>query len=421
MTASPELAAVFVEAGRTVGRVLAGRSLASQPAGFGLQGALRGATMDMVYGTLRRHGRGDAILARLARKGVPDPEIRALLLCALHAMESGQYAHHVAVDQAVRACDRLRKPAAKRFVNGVLRTFLRERVVIEAELAAHQVAHWMHPAWWIDTVRRAYPVHWEEVLSAGNRHPPMTLRVNQRKGTAMEYLGRLEAASIRARDLGDGALLLAEPVGIERLPGFAEGAVSVQDAGAQHAARYLDLADGQRVLDACAAPGGKAGHVLEKADVELLALDADPGRCERVRQNLLRLGLDGRVLAADCTDPSQWWDGHPFDRVLADVPCTASGIARRHPDGKWLRRPGDPARFAVLQLRILEALWRVLAPGGKLLYVTCSVFPEENSAVVDAFRASQPAARRLELPGDAPAQLLPSAENDGFYFALLQK
>jgi 16S rRNA (cytosine967-C5)-methyltransferase len=215
--------------------------------------------------------------------------------------------------------------------------------------------------------------------------------------------------------------MLEVPVNVDRLPGFADGVVSVQDAGAQRAAGYLDLAHGQRVLDACAAPGGKASHLLELADVELLALDVDPSRCERIRQTFSRLGLEGRVLAADCLEPALWWDGRGFDRILADVPCTASGIARRHPDIKWLRRPGDPARFAAAQLRILEVLWRVLAPGGKLLYVTCSVFPEENAAVVDAFCALQPAARRLDLPCDAPAQLLPGAENDGFYFALLQK
>jgi 16S rRNA (cytosine967-C5)-methyltransferase len=208
---------------------------------------------------------------------------------------------------------------------------------------------------------------------------------------------------------------------VDRLPGFSAGEVSVQDPGAQHAAGYLDLHDGQRVLDACAAPGGKTCHILELADVELLALDSDSVRCDRVRQNLGRLGLSARVAVADCAHPEAWWDGRPFDRVLADVPCTASGIVRRHPDIKWLRRPGDPARFAAGQARILDALWRVLAPDGKLLYVTCSVFPEENAKVVDAFCAKHPGARRLGLPGDAPAQLLPAADHDGFFFALLQK
>ena len=382
---------------------------------------MRGATMDMVYGTLRRFGRGDAIIAALAHRGVPDAGVRGLLLSALYAIESGAYAEHVAVDQAVNACSLLGKHAAKRFVNGLLRTFLRERASIDERLAKDPVARSMYPDWWIDDVRDAYPLDWQEVLSAGNKRPPMGLRVNRRRSSVVDYLQQLERESMRARHLGDYSLLLDAPVGVDRLPGFARGEVSVQDAGAQRAARYLDLTDGQRVLDACAAPGGKACHILETAVVDLLALDSDPKRCERIRQNFSRLGVAGEIKAADCSLPDDWWDGRPFDRILADVPCTASGIVRRHPDIKWLRRPGDPARFAAGQLRTLDALWRVLAPGGKLLYVTCSVFPEENAAVLDAFAASHGEARRLELPGNAPAQLLPGDDNDGFYFALLTK
>jgi 16S rRNA (cytosine967-C5)-methyltransferase len=201
--------------------------------------------------------------------------------------------------------------------------------------------------------------------------------------------------------------------------------VSVQDAGAQRAARCLDLAAGQRVLDACAAPGGKAGHILEQARVELTALDADAVRCARLERNLARLGLPARVAAADCTRLGDWWDGTPFDRVLADVPCSASGIARRHPDIKWLRRASDLAAFAERQGTILDALWQVLRPGGKLLYATCSVFPQENDAVIDAFvaraRSSGAAALRLPLGDGAAAQGLPDAERDGFYYALIQK
>lgn len=420
MKASPELSTVFAAASRVVARVAGGGSLAAESPGFGAEGALRGATMAIVYGTLRRYGRGDAILAALAHRGVPDTKVRALLLCALYAIESASYAGHVAVDQAVHACTLLGKPAAKPFVNGLLRSFLRQKTSIESALAESAVARWMHPDWWIEEVRLAYPRDWESVLEAGNRHPPMALRVNRRRTSVEGALARLESASIRARRLGGCALLLEVPVGVDRLPGFADGEISVQDVGAQRAAQYLDLADGQRVLDACAAPGGKACHILETAAVDLLALDLDPGRCDRIRLNFERLGLQGRVMAADSSQPGGWWDGRPFDRILADVPCTASGIVRRHPDIKWLRRPGDPARFAGGQLSLLEALWRVLAPGGKLLYVTCSVFPEENAAVLDAFCASRPA-RRLELPGGAAAQLLPGADNDGFYYALLQK
>jgi 16S rRNA (cytosine967-C5)-methyltransferase len=210
-------------------------------------------------------------------------------------------------------------------------------------------------------------------------------------------------------------------VPLERLPGFDAGEVSVQDAGAQRAARCLEIADGQRVLDACAAPGGKSGHILERAAAELTALEADPARCERLQRNLARLGLKARTMNADCMRLADWWDGKPFDRVLADVPCTASGIARRHPDIKWLRRADDVAAFAVRQGAILDALWQVLGADGKLLYATCSVFPQENDAVIEAFLRRTPRAARLALPDGGAAQGRPDAERDGFYYALIQK
>ena len=404
-----------------VARVAAGESLAAHPAAFGVDGPMRGAMMDMVFGTLRRYGRGDALVDALAHRGTPDPEVRALLLSALYAIESASYAEHVAVDEAVKACTVLNKPAAKGFVNALLRRFLREREALELRVSANPAARNMHPDWWISAVRHAYPHCWEAILAEGNRHPPMGLRVNRRRTSTDAYLARIEAEGLHARRAGECALVLDKPVRVDRLPGFAAGEVSVQDPGAQCAAHYMDLSDGQRALDACAAPGGKACHILELAAVDLLALDSDAARCERIRQNLARLGLSAQVQAADCARPGDWWDGRPFDRILADVPCSASGIARRHPDIKWLRRAADPARFAVSQARILDALWRVLAPNGKLLYVTCSVFPEENATVVDAFCGRHPEARRIGLPADAPAQLLPNADHDGFFFALLQK
>jgi 16S rRNA (cytosine967-C5)-methyltransferase len=217
------------------------------------------------------------------------------------------------------------------------------------------------------------------------------------------------------------ALLLDKPIPVDRLPGFAQGEVSVQDAGAQRAAEWMELKEGHRVLDACAAPGGKSAHILESANVELTALDVDTARCAGISRDQDRLGLSAAVHAADCTALEAWWDGVPFDRILADVPCSASGVARRHPDMKWLRRDADISAFATRQIRILEALWRTLAPGGKLLYVTCSVFPEENDAVVDAFTRRTPGARRAALPANAAAQLLPVAEHDGFFFARLEK
>ncbi|MGB3936954.1 MAG: 16S rRNA (cytosine(967)-C(5))-methyltransferase RsmB [Burkholderiales bacterium] len=408
------LAEALAAAAQLVARAAAGRSL---------QGGLeRGALMDICYGTLRRYGRSQSIVAALSRRpGAADPLIEALLWCALYALESGRYAEHTVVDQAARACNLLRRQSARGFVNALLRNFLRERTSLEARIGGDPAARHWHPLWWIERLRAAYPADWERVLAAGNTHPPMCLRVNARRASVEAYAARLAAQGFAARRVGAAALLLERPMPVDRLPGFAAGEVSVQDAGAQRAAGLLALRDGQRVLDACAAPGGKSAHLLETAQVRLTALDVEAARCADITRNLARLGLAADVRAADCGAHEAWWDGAPFDRILADVPCSASGVARRHPDIKWLRRAADVAAFAARQARILEALWRVLAPGGKLLYVTCSVFPEENGVVIDAFAARTPGARRASLPDAAAAQLLPDAEHDGFFYALLEK
>ena len=423
MSGAAGLAPALRDAARMVARVAAGRSLADQWSAHdaGASQSPRAALLDLTHGTLRRYGRVQAIVATLSRRGLPDAAVQALLWCSLYAMESGRYADYTVVDQAVRACGLLERWTAKGYVNGLLRTWLRERPAAEARTRHDEEALHQHPAWWIELVRRAYPDAWQEVLAAGNSHPPMTLRVNRRRVEVAAYAERLLAAGIKAQALGAEALLLERPVPVERLPGFSAGDVSVQDAGAQRAAGLLDLAPGQRTLDACAAPGGKAAHVLERARVALTALDADPVRCERLGRNLQRLSLQATVRVGDCTRPDTWWDGQPFERILADVPCTASGVARRHPDVKWLRRSTDAAAFAARQALILSALWRVLAPGGKLLYVTCSVFPQENDDVVGAFVAQAPHARLLPLPDGLPPQLLPGARHDGFYYALIQK
>ena len=298
---------------------------------------------------------------------------------------------------------------------------MRERKSTEARLQSDPEAHYQHPAWWINALREAYPADWVPVLEAGNMHPPMCLRVNRRRATPQQALAQLAAAGIVAERIGPDGLLLARPVPVERVPGFLQGALSVQDAAAQRTAAYLDLRPGLRVLDACAAPGGKSAHILEAADVALTALDIDAERCRRIEENFQRLGLTGRVISADCCALSSWWDGQPFDRVLADVPCSASGVVRRHPDIKWIRRREDIATLALRQAQILEALWRVVAPGGKLLYVTCSVFPQENDAVIEVFLRDKPDAQRLALPADGQAQCLPDARHDGFFFALIAK
>ncbi len=407
-----------------VARVAEGRSLSAgfeRSSGATHPGA-RAALTDLCYGTLRRYGRLQALVSALSRRaGATDPQVEALLWCALYALESGRYADYTVVDQAARACVQLQRTGAKGFVNGVLRSFLRSRASLETRLAAEPVAQYQHPGWWIERVRAAYENDWQQVLAAGNSHPPMCLRVNLRRTTVQDCAARLATLGVVTRGVGPAALLLEQPLPLERLPGYAEGLVSVQDAGAQRAAGLLDLRAGQRVLDACAAPGGKAAHILESAPVSLVALDIDARRNADTASNLARLGLAAQLQDADCAELDSWWDGVPFERVIADVPCSASGIARRHPDIKWLRRASDPDAFAARQSRILDALWRTLAPGGKLLYVTCSVFPEENSAVIGAFAGRTPGARQAVLPGAAAAQLLPGPEHDGFFFALLEK
>ena len=417
------LAEALVAAAAAVARVAAGRSLSAELEAVDRDPGARAAQVDLCYGTLRRYGRSQAIVAALSRRaGVTDRLVEALLWCSIYALESGRYAEYTVVDQAARACEAMQRSGAKGYVNALLRNFLRARAGLEARLGADDVAHHWHPKWWIERLRAAYPSTWEQVLAAGNTHPPMCLRVNVRRAGWQTYAERLAAEGIAASRLGPLTLLLDKPVPVERLPGFAQGDVSVQDAGAQRAAALLQLQAGQRVLDACAAPGGKSAHILESADVALTALDADAVRCAGIARDQERLGLKAqRIRAADCMALDAWWDGAAFERVLADVPCSASGVARRHPDIKWLRRDADIATYAARQARILDALWRTLAPGGKLLYVTCSVFPEENGTLVDAFTARTPGAQRVPLPDRAVAQLLPGPQHDGFFFALLEK
>jgi 16S rRNA (cytosine967-C5)-methyltransferase len=421
------LAAALRDAAVLVARVAAGASLAAEFERFADEGAPtpRAALLDLAHGTLRRYGRVQAIVRQLSHRAHGDAGVDALLWCSLYALESGRYADYTVVDQAVRACGALERWSAKGYVNAVLRGYLRQRASLETRIQADPEAHHQHPRWWIDLVRQAYPVQWESVLAAGNVHPPMSLRINRRRSSVEEYERKLQSAGMVAHRIADSGLLLERPVPIERLPGFEKGEVSVQDAGAQRAAGCLDLAAGQRVLDACSAPGGKAGHILETADVDLTALEADARRCARLERNLGRLGLSARLANADCTRLRDWWDGVPFDRVLADVPCSGSGVARRHPDIKWLRRSADIGEFAARQACILDALWQVLGPNGKLLYATCSVFPQENDAVIDGFverqRAAGARAVRLPLADGAAPQGLPDASRDGFFYALIHK
>ena len=421
--AEGSLAYTLFHAAGILAAVIGGRTLDAALAAQKPSATARPAVMDVCYGTLRNFGRGDFLIRALVAKPLDEPWIRGLLLAAVQRLEAAPDQAHTVVDQAVEVAAVWRGGRFKGFVNGVLRNFQRRRAALLSAADADEVACRRHPGWWIEAIRSAHPQHWESVLEAGNTRPPMTLRVNRRRTDAAAYRQALAAAGIEARGLGDGAMLLARPVPVERLPGFSAGDCSVQDWGAQHAAVLLDVRAGQRVLDACAAPGGKTAHLLECCDgLELLALDADATRARRIAENLVRLHLSATVKAVDCRQVGAWWDGRPFDRILADVPCSASGVVRRHPDAKWLRRVADVSGFAATQAGILDALWPLLAPGGKMLYCTCSVFPEENGEQVAAFVARHPDARRLPTGGsNNELNFLPCADHDGFYYALLAK
>jgi 16S rRNA (cytosine967-C5)-methyltransferase len=415
--------------------VRAGRSLTDVLAA--VPADARAGTQALSFETLRRLGAATAVRERLAPK-TPPPQVDALLTTALALLWPPEvYAPHVLVDQAVKAV-RKRSPNAAGFVNAVLRRFLRERDELLAALQSNPVAAYSHPAWWIDRVKKDWPAHWTRLLSAANERPPMTLRVNARRGDAAGYVQRLADAGLAARAVGPQAVLLEQPVAVQQLPGFAQGDVSVQDLSAQLAAPLLlgldapgraPLPAGARVLDACAAPGGKTAHLLELAELDVVALDADPQRLERVRETLQRIGVQAQLKAADARRVQDWWDGQPFDAILLDAPCSASGIVRRHPDVRWLRRPADIAQLAKTQAELLDALWPLLKPGGRLVYATCSLFKAEGERQVDAF-LQRHGVSTARLDAASPGHVLPLADNessahvppgDGFYYALLHK
>jgi len=397
----------------------------------------RPGTQALAFHALRWLGAAEVLRGMLAPKA-PPPEVDALLLTALALLwppGGPPYADHALVDQAV-AATRRRAPRSAGFINAVLRRFGREREALVAAALADPLARHNHPAWWLDRLRADWPDRWQAIAAADNEHPPLTLRVNLRRTTPAAYLELLAARGIAAVPGAGAAITLVRPLPVAQIPGFGEGMVSVQDANAQRAAPLLlakPLAAGARVLDACAAPGGKTAHLLELAELDLLALDRDAERLARVDQTLARLGLRAETAAADAAAPSSWWDGRPFAAILLDAPCSASGIVRRHPDVRWLRRPGDLAAVAEAQARLLDALWPLLAPGGRLLYCTCSVFLCEGSTQIDAFLQRRSDAALAASPA-SPGQLLPLPDNDetaplpavspaadGFFLALLEK
>ena len=424
-------------AAKVVARVLTGRtldtSLARAWAGAtALDAQAKALTQELCYGTLRHLGPLRAAVRPLLTKPATDAQLEALLWVAFYQLRFSNAAAHAVVSNAVDAAGLLRVTSAKGLVNAVLRYYLRNRAAIDALEPPNDEARWSHAQWWIDLLKAEYPEAWTDILNAGNARPPLTLRVNRRKCLRDGEVRAFTAAGIACRPIGVDGIVVEDPRNVVALPGFAEGRLSVQDYGAQLAAPFLGVKDGMRVHDACAAPGGKTTHILEQAKCELIALDPDNQRLGRIRDNMARLGLSAIAHVADAANLDAWWDGSPFDRVLADVPCTASGVIRRHPDGKWLRRPGDAAQFAQQQRRLLDALWSVVKPGGRLLYTTCSVFAHENEKPVrellakhsDAVRRPVPWPAGLKIQGEG--QLLPAGgaaedNHDGFFYALLEK
>ena len=404
--------------------ILHGRSLTS--ALDAIRGAHDGRALataqDLAYGALRHYGRLRFYLDRLVGKPLDPAELSGHLRVALFALSDRDAPHYAVVNETVEQAALL-QPRTRGFVNAVLRGFLRRHDQLDLAKENDEVARWNFPAWWIERLREQYPADWQAVLTSMNDHPPMTLRINQRRIDMPAYQAMLDAAGMTWRQTGECALTLNRPVRVGELPGFEAGLVSVQDLGAQYACALLDCIGGTRVLDACAAPGGKTAHLLEAHDLDVVALDADPGRLTRVADNLKRLGLTARLRAADAGQPNDWWDGQPFQRILLDAPCTGSGVVRRHPDGKWLKRCEDVTHLAVEQARLLDAVWPLLDHGGKLLYATCSLFRQENGDQVEAFLRRHPDARleSTDLPDTGVGPLLPNRDHDGFFYARILK
>jgi 16S rRNA (cytosine967-C5)-methyltransferase len=398
--------------------------------------ASRSGAQALAFQALRQLGRAEALRVQLARRA-PPPAADALLCTALALCwreEEAPYEAFTLVDQAVEAAKRgAATKAQASFVNACLRRFLREREALVAATDGDPVAQWNHPRWWIERLKKDHPAQWQAILQANNTQPPMTLRVNRRKTSRDAYLAALSAGGIAATAVGEAGVILQRARPVHELPGWAEGTISVQDAAAQLAAPLLlDGLDGAplRILDACAAPGGKTAHLLEWADAEVTALDIDPARCARIEETLARLGLHASVVAGDAAQPQQWWDGRPFDAILLDAPCTASGIVRRHPDVRWLRRESDIAQLAQTQARLLAVLWPLLRPNGRLVYCTCSVFRAEGEAQVQTFLAHnkgtvlRPAPGHLLPQSGANTQPLPDnlqGDHDGFFYAVREK
>ena len=439
MGAQPSPAETRAAAARLVSQVIdRGRSLDELLAGDTDEGSARGLKRSLCYGTLRWHLRLIVVLHRLCERPPEQlaPELRALLEVGLFQLMSGDVAPHAAVAETVGATRVLGHARASGFVNAVLRRFQREKEAVLASVDVDMAARTAHPRWFVEMLRRDRPGSFEAILEANNAHPPMWLRVNRTRTDMATYAAGLEAAGRRVarHAYAPDALLIDPPTDVHSLPGFAAGLASVQDAAAQLAVDLLGPQPGDRILDACAAPGGKTCHLLERVGghAEVTALDVSEARLGRVRENLERLGLVALVVAGDVVQPQAWWDGRPFDRILLDVPCSATGVIRRHPDIKLLRRARDIPTLARRQAAMLAAAWGLLRPGGTLLYTSCSVLRAEDEGVIEAFLARAGDATDLTSgrtggwparPTAGPGYLVQSgeADMDGFYYACLGK
>ena len=380
----------------------------------------------LAYGAVRFLGENQFFIQKLINKKITNKKIEALLCVALFQLNHDQSTEFTVVNEAVEAAKFINKSWAGAFVNGVLRNFIRQKEKLQTELKSNEEAFYSYPLWWIKLIKDNYKKDWERILLNGNKHPPLTLRINVRKINLKQYEEKLKSEAIPYRVLGNIALELTQPIAVEKIPGFIDGEVSVQDFGAQLAAKLLDLKDGQICLDACSAPGGKTGHMLEIADIELVSIDQQKERLYKVKENLERLQLHAQLKCADLTAINTWWNEKLFDRILLDAPCSASGVVRRHVDIKWLRRPRDMEMFTKQQKIMLQAMWQLLKKGGKLLYATCSIFPDENQKVIDSFIKEHSDAKEVKWSVDAvysrhENQLIPSENHDGFFYALLEK
>jgi 16S rRNA (cytosine967-C5)-methyltransferase len=380
----------------------------------------------LAYGAIRFLGENQFFIQQLINKKITNKKIEALLYVALFQLNHDQSNDFTVVNEAVEAAKFINKSWAGSFVNGVLRNFIRQKEKLQTELKNDAEAFYSYPSWWINLIKQNYTKDWQSILLNGNKHPPLTLRINERKTNLKQYEEKLKSESISYRVLGNIALELTHPTTVEKIPGFLDGEVSIQDYGAQLAAKLLDLQDGQICLDACSAPGGKTGHMLEIADIELVSIDHQKDRLYKVKENLERLHLHAHLKCADLTAVNTWWNKKLFDRILLDAPCSASGVVRRHVDIKWLRRPRDIEMFAKQQEAMLEATWQLLKKGGKLLYATCSIFNGENQKVIDHFIKQHIDAKEVKWTVDSgyskyENQLIPSENHDGFFYALLEK